>query len=284
MTSRVAKLLLGLCTIAAVVTFATRTAGADCDGACGIGCGACNYNVFPGNPTCNADGTETIPIQDGYSCWTSPCCQFHDTCIGNAGCLSCNPAAAACNLQALSFYGSAGDGCAGCAGPGFPGCDPHGSWGWFDERNYSRMLQPGEDGNHCPPPQPCHPGDGCPPISAPCVGAMDNCHNACACGVTPPCVGSCSSPLCGQDNGCGVGVPCSNADDNCGAGCGYINLCGHYCGDCPPSCDHTCYSCGTSNGCGEYCGDCYSYWCDWNWEGLCCYDTLGNYWCEYYYP
>ncbi len=286
------KLTLGLGALVCIVLLASATARADCDGACGIGCGgSCSYVVIPGNPSCNPNGTMTIPIKDGYSCWTSACCVFHDACLADAGCYACNAEALLCNAEAADFYGTVGDGCEACAGPGFAYCDPHGWWGWFDERNYSRTLQPGEDGNNCPQPPPCHIGDGCPPMTDPCVGAMDCGGNACACGVSPPppqgCGGACY-PLCGQDDGCGN--TCSNADDNCNGGCGYTNACGHACPECPPPppppppCDSTCYNCGEYNGCGDYCGDCYDYWCDWNWEGYCCNDTYGNYWCEEYYP
>jgi hypothetical protein len=289
MTSPAAKRLLSVLAFVASFTYARGDARADCDGACGAGCGgSCSYTVITGDPSCNADGSMTIPIKDGYSCWTSPCCQFHDACLADAGCYSCNAEALACNDAAVSYYGPPNDGCAACAGPGFAGCDPHGSWGWFDERNYSRTLSPGEDGNSCPRPPPCHMGDGCPPPSDPCVGAMDCGGNACACGVQPPppCTGACY-PLCGQPDGCGN--TCSSNDDVCN-GCGYTNACGRDCGECPPPppppppCDPTCNSCGTTNGCGDYCGDCYEYWCDWNWEGYCCWDTYGSYWCEYYYP
>ena len=279
-----ARLSLAALVVAAILAATAGSAEAQCVGACGAGCGgSCNYVEERGGSYCSSDGTYNTPIKTGYSCWTSPCCQFHDACLGEAGCMACNPEAMLCNALAVSFYGATGDGCAACAGPGFPYCDLHGSWGWFDESTYTETVPPGASGNPCPP--PCNVGQGCPSPSEECRGATDCMGFTCPCTPPPqPCTGTCY-PLCGQPNGCGGS--CSTNDDVC-YGCGYTNACGRDCGECPPppppTCDPYCYSCNSWSECGDYCGDCYSYWCEWTYEGWCCWDTYGYYWCEYYYP
>jgi hypothetical protein len=202
-----------------------------CEGACGRGCEGCQFKELTSVQSCNPDGSAVVSLEAGYSCWTTPCCQWHDDCCAAAG--SCfNAGGLYCDNIAQCYYNTVYctggwctnphdaetcqawnmvNGCSACIGSGtnfgtIENCDPHGHWNWYHACSDTYTLAPGADGNTCPPP-------------------------------------TCSCPVnCGQPDGCGGFCP---STDNVPLPCG-TNICGVYFGACctpdpcrPTDCDIT---------------------------------------------
>lgn len=203
-----------------------------CIGACGAGCSPttcdCEMQSPPAFVSCNGTSGVYKAIYS-YNCYTAPCCQDHDYCLGSNSAYCVTPTCLGCDAVA------AAEGCASCAGNGSVGCARSGgTYEWYDPNPIISLV----------------PND--PACSCDGMGGQPN-----ACGVCDGPTGGCDG--CGGANdACGVcdgdGSTCSTADDGgCDGYGGTYDDCG--------VCDGDGSSCGGGGGCDDG-SDCVDGACD----------------------